>query len=1139
MKSKLLITLLVFLCLATAGFAAKDDYLTLVHSDSSVIDVSAEYTIHNANWFFSMNPKSDISVDFFLKNLGQVNPNDVLYDWTILQNFTNYKVVSEYNTVCNNQTINNVNGTHLSQLICNNIQTGSHLEYYEDWQPFNISNLPVGDSLTVNVIGKRKANQPVDNVINIAGVGSFSQYVWWNNTWLKKQKLQVLGNIVANSSIQFVINQTGDFNANFSDLRFLNSSETAELPYWLENYTATNATVWVRTDNNQDIYMYYNNPLAKQASNISAAFYIGDDFSSVNNYLSQAIWNTTSDGVLSIINNFNSSNGTLHVEGIGSQSLKSRLNVSGNFTFRTKVKISGAGNSREYFGFWAGHTGSSDRGDPTQGLYIAELVSGGGLGTSVLFSYNTSQASDSPKMSGLDASFFGIAGGGYNGTGGFDYVVTNPNAYSLQINDTNLSFPNSSVSMPFIITGRTGLPMGVDFNYITAYPLIQPTPTINFTNSVSTLLSVNAVAPPSGFNSTNIYLNFTCNSTSINGLSNLTFNLFNGAGGLVQNTTHNVLGLFNSSNFSSTLASGNYSWDCIAIDSNNVSLLSQTNLLNVNVSSNFNVTLGPYNQNAIEFTNQNFSATLDLGNTSFATITPTFNYAGTVYTTGSGIVSSGKNYNISLNLPIQPVQWNASNQFFWNFSINYLGENFSLRSDYTNQTFYQSLFNICDNSNFTNNIFNITFKDEATNLYINGSIDSSQWSWDNGVRSLSYSNLVNNFNYSFCIYPTFNPSLQLSNTMQYSSTQPAPNPTYPARKYSFDNVTYNNISNGNITLYLLSSTQGIYTTFQIITVGNAVIPGAHVIASRVIGGVPVIISSGDTDSSGTISMFLDSNFAYTITVSKDGFDTATNTVTPTQPLYTITLTSTNGVSGIFYTDALQGLRYTKFPASGPLSTGVYNFSLSIITGTNPIQNCTMEILNSSGTIFGSATGCNSTGGTISAIVNFTNISLLLGNYYVDINGSRYVIEGDARWVNLDTSDSAFSDSMLIGLNQTIDSPMWGTNPQTADFSKIVFFFLMMAILVAVINFYTGYDTAYPGAILYLVTGIVLILSTINGPTGHGFFFLQGATNFKFFCGPSATMGCLISDIIDNWLLGFHLLLVAGIYFFTTARRYQS
>ena len=163
----------------------------------------------------------------------------------------------------------------------------------------------------------------------------------------------------------------------------------------------------------------------------------------------------------------------------------------------------------------------------------------------------------------------------------------------------------------------------------------------------------------------------------------------------------------------------------------------------------------------------------------------------------------------------------------------------------------------------------------------------------------------------------------------------------------------------------------------------------------------------------------------------------------------------------------------------------------------------------------------------------------IGQYFIGIANETdfltVVLEADARWVLVNYTGNGmggFNGALRNAINDSIYLPEWGDNPSTQDFNRLVFFFLFLAIVLAILNFYTGYDTAYPGAFLYIMTGIVLIMSAINGVAGPGYFYLYGATNFE------VAGSAYFSQIINNWIIALHFLFLTAIYWFTTNKRYQ-
>ncbi len=108
---------------------------------------------------------------------------------------------------------------------------------------------------------------------------------WWNTAFQYRKNITVsnTGSALTNYSINFTVTfVSGKMNSNFSDLRFADSTGS-ELSYWIENYTAsTSANVWVRVSNilsgSSIVYMYYGNPSASSASNVTKTFLLFDNF---------------------------------------------------------------------------------------------------------------------------------------------------------------------------------------------------------------------------------------------------------------------------------------------------------------------------------------------------------------------------------------------------------------------------------------------------------------------------------------------------------------------------------------------------------------------------------------------------------------------------------------------------------------------------------------------------------------------------------------------------------------------------------------------------------------------------------------------------------------------------------------------
>lgn len=109
---------------------------------------------------------------------------------------------------------------------------------------------------------------------------------WWNVSWDKKAEIKIQensGSSTNNYTMDLRIPYDSDMNEDYSDLRFLNGSETTEYGYWIYFSNSSEARVKVLLDdnlsanNNISIYMYYGNPSAPFVSDIADAHLLGED----------------------------------------------------------------------------------------------------------------------------------------------------------------------------------------------------------------------------------------------------------------------------------------------------------------------------------------------------------------------------------------------------------------------------------------------------------------------------------------------------------------------------------------------------------------------------------------------------------------------------------------------------------------------------------------------------------------------------------------------------------------------------------------------------------------------------------------------------------------------------------------------
>ncbi len=188
----------------------------------------------------------------------------------------------------------------------------------------------------------------------------------------------------------------------------------------------------------------------------------------------------------------------------------------------------------------------SDQYSPTVSL----ISPSGGVGNETNQTFNCN-VTDDLKLSNVTLTI-------WNSTGIFYQNTTNVSTNSISIQE-NVTLNNSNYEWNCL---------AYDFNNNTAS---------NSNLTVNSILSTNLYYP-SNESSTNNLTNFTCNSSSIYELTNVTFNLWNSTMDLIYNETQNISGTTNTTTFTYNFTSeGNYSWNCVSEDSSNNSISSISN----------------------------------------------------------------------------------------------------------------------------------------------------------------------------------------------------------------------------------------------------------------------------------------------------------------------------------------------------------------------------------------------------------------------------------------------------------------------------------------------------------------------------------------------------------------------------------
>ena len=404
-------------------------------------------------------------------------------------------------------------------------------------------------------------------------------------------------------------------------------------------------------------------------------------------------------------------------------------------------------------------------------------------------------------------------------------------------------------------------------------------------------------------------------------------------------------------------------------------------------------------------------------------------YNGTNYALtnqGSGI------WNISRQLPTSSVGTQS-----FQYKFQYGTE--TITSYNSTQTVTATVLAECDGT-YTIPFLNLTFKDENTLTAINATIPTSSFVYylGNGTvnKTLSYSNNSLNYNYSFCgtsgalpliVYPV----------IQYKQGT-----AYPQRIWTPSAQSYSS-SLTNQTLYLLSSSDGLYVTFQVIDNSDATISGVDVNVSRIVDGSTVLVSSGTTDSGGLVTFWLNPDFQHTLTFTKSGYTTYTTSLFPTQSSYTVTL----GAGSVAPPGELTGVSYGMIPTDNFLDYySIQNFSFVISSDYFSLDEFGYDLNWSNGTLIDTQSSVDSSGGTLNSLnINVSNASSIIMSPYYIIDGVTSSI--NPRYWYLQSSEGReFSIYQWFGDFTTYTSTgtsVLGFN----DFGKLLLTALVLVLIV--------------------------------------------------------------------------------------------
>lgn len=429
-------------------------------------------------------------------------------------------------------------------------------------------------------------------------------------------------------------------------------------------------------------------------------------------------------------------------------------------------------------------------------------------------------------------------------------------------------------------------------------------------------------------------------------------------------------------------------------------------------------------------------------------------YDGTSYDT----TKSGTTYTTTLSVPLVSSQTNKT--FYWDFV--YGGGNINSTSN--NQTIENLIFSLC-NSTLTTVFWNFSFADEGNSSSLNGTIPSSTfYFWINNQslnQTLSYTNTTANPTYEFC--SSANVTLNVDAYIQYAASG------YPQRVYDPSTLPLTNTTTNKI-LYLLTTDDGIYVTFQVVNTAEQVLEGVLVIANRSIGGELTTVAQGPTGADGTVTLWLNPDFIHVFSFSKSGYTTYETSFAPTQSSYTITLSGGTTPAGYDYS---RGISYTIRPILEELLNGtIYNFNYTLSSSYWDVTNFGFTLQYTNGTIFDTQSA-STNGGFLSTTFNTSNYTGVLMEYWWTINGTQ--INNTLFWNIRESEYTGESvNNFFDRLGNYLDQGIFGID----NFGRYLLIFIVLFIAVGIMSYQFGLTS--PISISSMIFAMVFFFDVVLG-----------------------------------------------------------
>jgi len=915
------------------GLSHKADY-TLTDYNSSVINVYAEGT-------YKLYQKTHLFTGVFYKDIigNRGDLRDVkFYIW-------NEEYETRYNPIYEQQNCKLIyDETSKNQTkICDNVLI-SNESYQVDvsgWIPYKKGmDLPESEGRW-RLEAKRPANKKIDFILEAHGK-TFDEWAWWDNSWDYKRQINLTAN-AGEFSYLFWVDYDSDMQSDYDDLRFVNNAEDTEFNYTIQTYNTTRAVVRVYSQGETSFWMYYGNPTASSGSSASdthfnpvSYYYLDETSGSVIDAVgsNDGTNNGATPNVAGKINTaydftpVDKITTPISSKGLGSNNFAISFWFNSDDLSVTHYLIGGSSNP-------AGHgwylTTNSERKLKFTKTGIKDYIGSTTLSTGTW--YHVVALVDSSNRMKL------YLNGNLEIYGSDTNAISFTNAGNIALGSLGATYDGSMDGKIDEVgmwdRALTSTEIEALYNYT------APTYTIG---DEQTVLIINQISPEDNYNSTSRNVSFECNAQSptgvyslnltINGTvyetvtgdgtTNLTLSSTETLGegywewyctanddtktensptrslvidvtppqieitsptgtydylypnyNLTLNTTVNDTHLdtcwyeYNGTNNTFSCTTGVLSTEYFnySLNENNLTVWANDTFGNLNSSSiewDYHIfeQNRTYNNETIETKEENFKITLITNED----IDVYFYYDGEQYSTIENIIS-GNIKEYSTNLTIPAVTSDSNKSFYW-----WVNSGLNISTTESSILVKDLLFNFDE----TYPLLNITIYDETTGEIVNETTLElfSDYYVDNGnIQETIYNSSTKNGTYD--IGTNLLTSLFTSNQFSYTADG------YQNRQWN-GNLNLVQSSLTDLELYLLQYTSGTIQFFKIYdSLSYEEIPGALIIAKRVVGDEEIFADSVYTDDSGEGNLWLNPDIAHKITIYKEGCSMKSTTMYPT------------------------------------------------------------------------------------------------------------------------------------------------------------------------------------------------------------------------------------------------------------------